>query len=323
MGKKEGLSSFAIFCALILAVTRYDPRPLMKAKADCILCLFNQALNTVRFVTRDPAVHERTLRRVAAETARQTLNQTPTALSQHVYRIVSEVTGIKDPYARQKHETNRIALRLLPEIRRMVARSRDPLDAALHAAVAGNIIDLGIGHKFDLDKDIHRLMKVPFAVSAIRDFRKELRPGRKLLYLGDNAGEIVFDTLLVQQALAAGMDVTYTVKSGPIINDAMMQDADVAGMTALCRVIETGSDDIGMNWKDTSAEFRKAMKSADVIVGKGHGNYETCDDRPENFYFLLKAKCAVVAAALGVKHGDLVFARKARSQESGARRQKK
>ena len=295
----------------------------MKAKPDCILCLFNQALNTVRFVTRDPAAHELVLKRVAAETARQTLEQTPTALSQHVYRIVSEVTGVRDPYARQKRETNRVALRLLPEIRRLVKRARDPLDAALHAAVAGNIIDLGIGHKFDLDRDIHRLMRQPFAVSAIREFRKELRPGRKLLYLGDNAGEIVFDTLLVEQALAAGADVTYTVKSGPVINDATMKDADHAGMTKRCRVIETGSDDIGMNWKNTSAEFRKAMKSADVIVAKGHGNFETCDDRPENFYFLLKAKCAVVAAALGVKHGDLVFARRGRGQESGVRHQKR
>jgi uncharacterized protein with ATP-grasp and redox domains len=258
---------------------------------------------------------------VARVTVRETLNQTPTAFSQHVYRIVSEVTGIKDPYRRQKHETNRIAMRLLPGLRRRIQRSKDPLDAALHAAVAGNIIDLGIGHKFDLDKDIHRLMRQPFAVSSIRSFRKELRPGRKLLYLGDNAGEIVFDTLLVQQALDHGLSVTYTVKSGPVINDAMMEDAELCGMTKLARVIETGSDDIGIYWSRVSEEFRRALREADLIVAKGHGNFETCDDRPGNFYFLLKAKCEVVAASLGVKMGDIVFAHNTRGQETGIRSQ--
>jgi len=281
----------------------------MKARPDCVLCLFKQALNTVRFVTSDPRVHERVLRRVAAETSRQRLSQTPTALSQHVYRIVSEVTGVKDPYRKQKDETNRIALRLLPTLRRKVRRARDPLDAALHVAVAGNIIDLGIGQKFDIETDIHRLMRQPFAVSVIRAFQKELRSGRRLLYLGDNAGEIVFDTLLVEVLLARGVHVTYVVKSGPIINDATLADAKTAGMTRLVRVIETGSNDIGIQWKNTSGEFRKSFMSADVIVAKGHGNFETCDDRPENLYFLLKAKCDVVAAALGVKTGDLVFAR--------------
>ena len=280
----------------------------MKAKPACILCLFNQALNTVRFITDDPKVHQRVLRRLAGVLSKQTWNQTPTALSQHVYRIASEITGIRDPYTKQKAETNRTAMRLLPELRTFIRQAKDPLDAALHAAVAGNIIDLGIGHKFDLEKDIRRLMREPFAISAIRDFRKELRPGRKLLYLGDNAGEIVFDTLLVEHARSRGVEVTYTVKSGPVINDATMEDAEFCGMTKLARVIETGSDDIGVSWKNASREFRAAFKAADVIVTKGHGNFETCDERPENLYFLLKAKCQVVAATLGVKLGDLVFA---------------
>ena len=280
----------------------------MKARPDCLLCLFNQALNTVRGVTDDAKVHERVLREVARVVARETLNQTPTALSQHVYRIVSRVTGIRDPYRRQKAETNRIALRLLPELRGLVARSPDSLDAALHAAVAGNIIDIGIGHAFDLQRDVRRLMKEPFAVSAIAAFRRDLRPGRRLLYLGDNAGEIVLDTLLVEQIRARGVDVTYSVKSGPIINDATRRDARVAGMDRLATIIETGSDNIGVHWGHVSPAFRKAFRQADVVVAKGHGNFETCDDRRGNTYFLLKAKCRIVAAALGVELGDLVFA---------------
>ena len=101
--------------------------------------------------------------------------------------------------------------------------------------------------------------------------------------------------------------VTFVVKSGPIINDATMEDATVCGMTGLARVIETGAADIGVNWENVSPEFREAVDRADAIVGKGHGNFETCNDRPENFYFLLKAKCTMVADELGVSLGDIVF----------------
>lgn len=289
----------------------------MKSKPDCILCVFRQALNTVRFVTPDPRIHEEVLRKVAAITARQSLEQKPTAISQHVYRIVSEVTGVKDPYKRQKKESNLLALSLLPGLRKLMARSADPLDVALHAAVAGNIIDLGIGHTFDLAKDIRKILREPFAATAIAAFRKEIKPGRRLLYLGDNAGEIVLDTLLVGLLREHGMDITYTVKSGPAINDAMREDARMAGMDRLARVIETGSDDIGVNWKRVSREFRKAFAAADVIISKGHGNFETCDDLPENLYFLLKAKCEIVAAALGVKLGDFVFTRHLRKHRRG------
>ncbi|MEI6219261.1 MAG: ARMT1-like domain-containing protein, partial [bacterium] len=135
----------------------------------------------------------------------------------------------------------------------------------------------------------------------------DLGPGRHLLYLGDNSGEIVFDTLLVEQILKTGTTVTYTVKSGPIINDATMDDAVVSGMTKLTKVIETGSDDIGVNWRRSSKQFKKAFSSSDVIIAKGHGNFETCDELPGNIYSLLKAKCNVVAAVLGVKLGDMVF----------------
>lgn len=279
----------------------------MKAKPDCILCLFNQALNTARIVTDDPEVQRKILSRVAESVCSLSLDQEPTNLSRPAYDAVAEITGVRDPYEKQKAETNHIALQLLPRLEKLVDDSDDPLNTALHVAVAGNIIDLGIGHEFNLEEDVLEMLHFNFAGNAIEDFRKDLVPGKKLLYLGDNSGEIVFDTLLVKQLTAAGIDVTFTVKSGPIINDATMKDAHDVGMTELAAVIETGSDDIGVRWKNTSDEFREAFKEADIILGKGHGNFETCDDRPENIYFLLKAKCQIVAQELGVDLGDIVF----------------
>jgi len=109
--------------------------------------------------------------------------------------------------------------------------------------------------------------------------------------------------------LDAGMSVTFTVKSGPVINDATMADAESVGMTDLVPVMETGSNAIGVNWNNCSDEFRAVFEAADVVVSKGHGNFETCNDRPENIYFLLKAKCPMVADELGVQVGDIVFKR--------------
>jgi uncharacterized protein with ATP-grasp and redox domains len=177
----------------------------------------------------------------------------------------------------------------------------------LHIAAAGNVIDLGAGHKFDIEDDVRELMEQPFAISSIEKFREELTPGCKVLYLGDNAGEIVFDCLLVKLLLQYGADVTFTVKSGPIINDAIMKDAVFVGMADLVPVIETGGADIGVNWENVSDEFMRAFENADIIISKGHGNFETCNDRPGNIYFLLKAKCELVAQILGVTLGDIVF----------------
>jgi len=279
----------------------------MKASADCIVCMFKQGLNTARLVTDDPTVHLKVLNALGKHVAELPEGGTPAVVSQPAYEIASAVTGVKDPYAQIKRDTNQAAMAVVEDIRRVIASSPDPLDSALHAAAAGNVIDLGIGHAFDIEKDIEAFMHRPFTFSAIDTFRTQLGTGRKLLYLGDNAGEIVFDALLVEQILATGTEVTFTVKSGPVINDATMEDADTTGMSALVPVLETGSADIGVNWERCSDAFREAFETADVIIAKGHGNFETCNERPENVYFLLKAKCELVAGEIGCKLGDIVF----------------
>ena len=279
----------------------------MKAKSDCIACMFRQALNTTRMVVDDPEMELEVLRRLAGRVLDMDVEDTPAGLSMPVYEIVSELTGVKDPFRERKEESNRTALDLEPGLRKRIEKSSDPLDAALHAGAAGNIIDLGIHLEFDIEADTGRIMDQAFALSDIDAFRNEIKPGRKALFVGDNAGEIVFDKFLVGQVRDAGVDVVYSVKSGPIINDSTMDDAVMAGMPELAGVIETGSNDIGVNWDRVSDEFRREFESAYFIVAKGHGNFETCNDRPENIYFLLKAKCDMVARELGVKVGDIVF----------------
>ena len=279
----------------------------MKAQPECLVCMFRQALNTTRVASPDPRKHTAVLKKLARLIPELDMSRTPAALSDPLYGIVAKVTGVQDPFARQKRETNEAAMALLPDLEKRVRRAADPLKAALHLAVAGNIIDLGINHAFDLRKDVARIMRQPFAIDDSAAFVRELKPGRRLLYLGDNCGEIVFDRVLVSLLLERGIKVTFVVKSAPIINDATRADAEWAGLNALCPVIDTGSNAIGVGWRKLGSAFRKHLKESDLILGKGHGNFETCVGKRGNYYFLLKAKCDIVATELGVRTGDSVF----------------
>lgn len=279
----------------------------MKARPDCIVCVFRQALDSARLATPDAGRHLRIMQEVARWMADTDLDRTPASLSRPLYATVVEHTGNRDPYHAIKVESNQAALRLLPDVQRRVNSAADPLQLALQAAAAGNLIDLGVGQRFDIDRDIPAMLERPFRINAIDDFRRELGRGRRLLYLGDNAGEIVFDIPLVREILKTHTEVTFAVKSGPIINDATREDARAVGLDQIVPVIETGSNDIGIDWSRVSPEFMAAVHAAHVILAKGHGNFETCDNRPENCYFLLKCKCHMVAEALGVSVGDLVF----------------
>jgi len=279
----------------------------MKSDLECLPCLLKQAHNTAKLATSDKKLQREIINKAAQWIQEADLNQTPAAVSTVVYRIVSEVTGIKDPYHEIKKQTNQLALELVPDLLELMSKAQDPLDVALHLSVDGNIIDMGIGHDFDLKKDIQLILKTPFALDDTESFRKEIEKGGNILFLGDNSGEIVFDRLLIQHLLDKNLDIIYVVKSGPIINDAMIEDAVTAGITELVPVIETGSDDIGILWENSSTELKHAFQEANVIIAKGHGNFESCNEMPFNFYFLLKAKCNVVAMALGVHEGDIVL----------------
>ena len=290
----------------------------MRAQPECIPCSFRQALNTARIVSRDPRVQIAIMARLARAMAKPDMTQTPAALSQAVYRSVTAVTGIRDPYAAIKRATNRAAMRMLPELIAIVRRASNPLKSACKLAVAGNIIDLGIGHGFNLAVDVRSILKQEFAIDAFSAFQRELKPGRRALYIGDNSGEIVFDRVLVEYLTAAGVATTFVVKSGPIINDATIEDARLCGMVDIVPVITTGSDDIGVYWPRVGPEFKRAFRRADFVIAKGHGNFETCVGRRGNFYFLLKAKCDIVARELKVKLGDLVFAHRGKICKSAS-----
>ncbi len=289
----------------------------MKTKIDCFPCVFKQALATLKLATDDREVQIQALKEIADFYSHKELDGTPAGFSQHAYRIIAEVTGAADPFSAEKKKFNKLALQMTEESYKTIVSSGDKLATGAHLAVAGNIIDLGIGEGLDIHGTLKSALETPFVINDLEKLRKSLAEAKSLLYIGDNAGEIVFDRLFVEiiNELFPEINVKFSVKSTPIINDATWEDADAVGFDKVCEIIETGTNDIGAPLEKVSAEFLEDFNSADVIIAKGHGNFETLNEVvKENLFFILKAKCEVVAEKLRVKVGDSVLKCSARFQ---------
>jgi uncharacterized protein with ATP-grasp and redox domains len=281
----------------------------MKAELACIPCIVKQAYNTARRASDDPEVIKKILDLTADYVKTLDFSLTPADASNYVYQIAKEVTGVTDPYAGEKRKYNEICLGMTGKMYDIIEKAQDPLYTTAKIAIFGNLIDLGIGLQFDLDTDLDKILTVPFAADNYRELKELLSTGRKkILYLGDNTGEIVFDRLFIER-LVQDHEVVFVVKRGPIINDATKEDTALVGMDKIVKVIDTGSDGIGVKWDSVSDEFREYYRNADIIISKGQGNFETMYGKKGDIFFLLRAKCESVARELGVKMGDIVLKR--------------
>lgn len=279
----------------------------MKAEAECLRCIVDQAWRAGQLAGCGPEQQAALLRHAGAICAEADLALNPALIGQDVYDELARLTGNPDPYREFKRESNRRALEALPAVRERIAAHPDPLRAAIHAAAGGNLMDPGANSDFDFRHDLDALLDRPLAIDVTGEFRRQIRPGVTLLYVADNAGEIAFDRLLIEQLLALDVRVTLAVKGGPVINDATVEDAETVGLAGLVPVITTGSNDVGVNFPRASAEFLDHFQRAEIQFLKGQGNYETCDTETGNGFFLLKAKCGVFAQCLRVEKGDSVF----------------
>jgi len=280
----------------------------MHTALECIPCFARQALEAARFVTDDVAVHEQLLRNVLHSVAEMDLAQCPPVVAQRVHHHLRQLTGVDDPYRAVKDRFNRMAMDMLPELSTRVRQAAEPLGTALRLAIAGNVIDLGVNGGLTED-EIRQAVADAMEESFLLDldgFRKAVQAANDILYLADNAGEIVFDRLLIEQLPTER--VTVAVRGGPILNDATMIDAETVGLCDLVEVIDNGSDASGTILADCSESFRERFTTADLIIAKGQGNFETLSDEAANIYFLFKAKCPVIADHVGLPVGTHVAA---------------
>ena len=278
----------------------------MQHELECLACLARSAWQSAELATADPASRERAVRRALAALSTIDMATPPPRTGGLINRIVRRECANADPYLPLKRRFNQRALALLPSLRELVVASDDPLVTASRLAVAGNVIDFASGQRegdIRLEATVQECLEAPLDIEPLR---ARLATAREVLYLLDNAGEAVFDRLLIEQ-IGPGR-VTAVARGGPTLNDVTREDAIEAGIEV--PVLDTGLDTPGFDLALVAPGVRERFHQADLVVSKGQGNYETLDGVAHpGLFFLLRAKCGPVARRLGVPLGSVVLAR--------------
>jgi len=281
----------------------------LKIFLDCFPCFLRQALEAGRIAGADEKTQREVLNSVMRALQEISQESTPPEIGWLIHKTIREATGNLDPYKEIKKIHNEQVMRIEADLINLVNDSSSPVINALKLAGTGNLIDMGPERQWIDIKDIFKgFSNKKAAFFDYPFFEKSIKNSKTLLYIGDNAGEIVLDKILISLLIKeVDIDVTYAVRGKPVINDATMEDAKFVGVTDIVRTIDTGTDFPGVILGSCSEEFLEYYHKADIIISKGQGNYESLSDECENIFFLLQAKCPIIADKIGCEVGDLVF----------------
>ena len=285
----------------------------MRTYLECIPCFFKLALEQARLITGNELVHKEIMNDVAVHVPGFSLGMTPPEIVREISRLVEHRCGAGDPYKKLKDESNRRAMGLYPQLKAKVQMSSQPLLSAAELAIAGNVIDYGAKNTLNVEEEVQKLLAGEFPSGRegsfeFEEFKKDLSRARTVLYLADNAGEIVCDRIFIEE-FCEGREVIFAVRDKPVLNDALVADAVFCGIDKVARVISSGVDAPGTVLKYCSDGFLKIFKEADLVISKGQGNYEALTEAGRKIYFLFKVKCPVIARHSGTTLGDIVLKR--------------
>jgi len=216
-----------------------------------------------------------------------------------------EMSGVLDPYADEKAGSNIQAFSLYKRWRNKVLESEFFFETALRLSIAGNIMDYGPSSNFDVEKTIDRVMKAKFAIDDSALLKQRIKEAKSILYLGDNAGEIVFDKLFIEMLMHPHL--TYAVRGSAILNDVTINDAKEVGMDMVADIISNGYNTSSTILDKCSNEFMEIYNKADLIISKGQGNLEgLIYENDPRIFFLLMVKCDVMSEYLNVDKDSFV-----------------
>ncbi len=283
----------------------------MKVYPECVPCFALQALRTTDLTTRDETLRWEILIEACRKIATFKPGMKPVEMAEIIYPLVGERTGVPDPYAAIRHETNLHALSLYPFFQALVEENHDPIRAAVKLAIIGNSIDFGVPHNHlaSLKSEALSLLHEPLAIDHTPQLVEALEGADSLLLLADNSGEIVLDRLLLEtiRVFYPDLKMTVAVREVPIINDVTLEDVKEAGIPPEIRAVSSGNRTPGVILAKASADFLEFYKKTDIILSKGQGNYEgLSDDADERVYFLFRAKCPIIARHVGAPEGAMI-----------------
>jgi uncharacterized protein with ATP-grasp and redox domains len=282
-------------------------RKTMKSALDCVPCFVDHALHVAQMVTEDPEKQFEIVKRALAEVSKMNLDMAPPEMARTIHGIIKEVAGIEDAYREVKDKSTDFALKLLPALYEDLKKFDDDFEARIRLTIAGNIIDFGADRRFDLDtahERITEVMTMAIDIEAIKFLKQRMDKAKNIFYIADNCGEAVFDRLLIEKYKDK---ITLGVRGFPILNDITPREVPLSGLDSLVKnVIDTGDSTPGVLLKYSKPEFVEAFNTADLIIAKGQGNFESLSDTERPICFLLRVKCHVISKLLnGAEKGSL------------------
>ncbi len=287
----------------------------MKTYLDCIPCFFKQALEAARMAGADDLTQKKIIDEIARAVVNFPLSSSPPEMGRIVYDVVKRETKNYDPYKEIKEKSNGLALSFLPELKQKIEKSGDRLLTALKLSILGNIIDYGVKNDVNVEKEMEKIIKLDFNLDNREEkevfdyqiFKDALRQTESILYLADNAGEVVFDRLLIEEFSRLNKEIIYVVRDKPVINDALIEDAKTCGIDKYAHIISSGADTPGTILNLCSGEFLKIFRESKLIISKGQGNFESLSKEEAPIFFLFKVKCPIVAQHIGCNVGEMIL----------------
>jgi len=278
----------------------------MISQKECRACCLDQIRRLADILGTDQS---QVLQAFEAELKKSSTKTAP-EYAELIFNAFKELTGVEDPYKDIKNNSNIEAVRLLPVVEKEVSKKLSGIQKLIEMAIIGNIIDYGAFKEVHIEDLIRATISAPYFKYHIKALEKDLAKSKNILYITDNAGEIIFDAALLKHLHKNGKNITLAVRSEPIINDATHVDALFAGLHKFAQVISTGTKIPGIITKRCSPEFVKALYDADLVISKGQGNFETLyiePHKPKKLYYLFVVKCQTVAKLIGANVKDKVL----------------
>lgn len=281
----------------------------MNLKAECKVCLINQALKVLETIDASELIKEEVIDSISNIISNSNYNQTPPSLAINVYSKISEITQIEDLYKSEKLKAIESAKSFEPFLRDLIYKSDDKLKYAIKSSVAGNVLDLATPIEFDLSNEIEKIFEREFAIDDLEKLRLDLENSREILILADNAGENIFDKIFIEtlNILYPNLIIYYAPRSKPIINDITYEELKGSEIEEVANLIDSTVTAPGFIYELADTKFQELYNRVDFVISKGMGNFETLNEViDKKIYFLFKVKCNVVSKKIAREVGSII-----------------
>jgi len=290
----------------------------MLIKPDCIPCILKMSITAIRKLALDEyAAKELYSRILEIPSLRgQSWDITSAEIIELIWGRIADTTKSQDPFCSLKLKQNKRIMEVYPFLENLVHEAPDPLYTAVKLAIFGNAIDVMISDSRQyIENSITEKLEAPISKAMYGQFKKRLQQSRLLLFFGDNAGEIVFDKLLIKTIRKmCDLEIAFVVRSVPTLNDATLDEAKAVGIDKIATLIENGIDGPlpGTILKRCSNEVTDLVSRADLIISKGGGNFDTLEEEKrylkDKITFMLLSKCDPYYKYFGVEIDQPVLA---------------